>query len=162
VSFNFGPITLPTDFIAQFQEDLLQNIPIASAASSVNISPCWSKLGLNYLANTDTAISSSVASPAWSEVGLTYQANLDNSATTVQQVLEECPSPPPLPFLYQDIPALPASLLFDSLLTVACNELHELQYELLNLLTNVATHTTDFDMLVASVAAAQRAGASWS
>jgi len=60
-------------------------------------------------------------------------------------------SPPPSPFLYQDAPAPPASLLFDSLLTVTRNELHELQYQSLNLLSNVATHTTDFDVLVANL-----------
>jgi len=82
VSFTFGSITSPTDFVAQFNEDLFQ-VPVTSTASSINISPCWSELGLNYPANTDTAVSSSVTSPAWSEVGLTYQANLNASALAV-------------------------------------------------------------------------------
>ena len=147
VSFTFGTITSPADFITQFNEDLFQ-VPITSATSSVDISPCWSKLGLNYPANTDTAISSSIASPAWSKVGLTYQANLNNSTAAVQQAFEECLSPPPSSLLYQDIPAPLASLLFDSLLTVAHNKLHALQHKSLNLLTNVAAHTTNFDTLV--------------
>ena len=78
VSFTFGSIASPANFVAQF------NVPVASTASSVDVSPRWSELGLNYPANTDTAVSSSIASPAWSEVGLTYQANLDASAHAVQ------------------------------------------------------------------------------
>ena len=70
MSFTFGPIASPTDFVAQFNEDIF-NVPVASAASSTDVSPRWSELGLNYPANTDTAVSSSIASPAWSEVGLT-------------------------------------------------------------------------------------------
>jgi len=146
VSFTFGSIASPADFVAQFNEDVF-NVPIASAASSIDVSPRWSELGLNYPANTDTAVSSSVASPAWSEVGLTYQANVDASTAAINAHLEQV-SPPPSPFLYQDVPAPPASLLFDSLLTVACNKLHELQHASLNLLTDVATHTADFDMLL--------------
>jgi len=138
VSFNFGPIALPTDFVAQF------NVPAASAASSVDVSPRWSELGLNYPSNTNTSVT---ASPAWSEVGLTYQANVDASTAAVNAHLEQV-SPPPSPFLYHDVPAPPAGLLFDSLLTVARNELHELQHESLNLLTNVAAHTTLFDKIV--------------
>jgi len=38
VSFVFGTITSPTDFVAQFNEDIF-NVPIASAASSVDVSP---------------------------------------------------------------------------------------------------------------------------
>jgi len=126
VSFTFGSIASPTDFVVQFNEDVF-NVPITSAASSVDVSPRWSELGLNYPTNTDTAVSSSVASPAWSEVGLTYQANVDASTTLVNQLLPvDQVSPPPSPFLYQDISAPPASLLFNSLLTVARNELHNL------------------------------------
>jgi len=146
VSFTFGSIASPADFVAQFNEDVF-NVPIASAASSVDVSPRWSELGLNYPANTDTAVTSSVTSPAWSEVGLTYQANIDASTAAINNHLEQV-SPPPSPFLYQDAPTPPASLLFDSLLTVARNELHELQHASLNLLTNVAAHTTNFDALV--------------
>ena len=146
MSFTFGSIASPADFVAQFNEDVF-NIPIASAASSVDVSSHWSELGLNYPANTDTAVSSSVASPAWSEVGLTYQANVDTSTGTVNAHLEQI-SPPPSPFLYHNVPAPPASLLFDSLLTVAHNELHKLQHESLNLLTNVAAHTADFNAIV--------------
>jgi len=149
VSFTFGSITSPANFVAQFNKDVF-NVPTASAASSVDVSPRWSELGLNYPANTDTAVSSSVASPAWSEVGLNYQANVDASTAAVNAHLKQV-SPLPSPFLYHDVPAPPASLLFDSLLTVARNELHELQHALLNLLTNVATHTTDFDALVANI-----------
>jgi len=149
VSFTFGSIASPNDFVAQFNEDVF-NVPIASVASSIDVSPCWSELGLNYPANTDTTVSSSVASPAWSEVGLTYQANVDASNTAVNAHLEQV-SPLPSPFLYHDVPAPPASLLFDSLLTVARNELQELQHASLNLLTNVATHTADFDALVADI-----------
>jgi len=148
VSFTFGSIASPTDFVAQFNEDVF-NVPVASAASSVDVSPRWSELGLNYPANTDTAVSSSVASPAWSEVGLTYQANVNASTAAVNAHLEQI-SPPPSPFLYHDVPAPPASLLFDSLLTVARDELHALQHESLNLLTNVAAHTADFDALLAN------------
>ena len=83
VSFTFGSITSPADFVIQFQKDLFQ-VPIASATSSINISPHWSKLGLNYPANTNTAISSSVASPSWSKVGLTYQANINTSTAAIQ------------------------------------------------------------------------------
>jgi len=147
VSFIFGSIASPADFVAQFNEDVF-NVPVASASSSVDVSPRWSKLGLNYPANTDTAISSSVASPTWSEVGLTYQANVDASTAAVNAHLEQV-SPPPSPLLYHDVPAPPASLLFDSLLTVARNELHALQHESLNLLTDVATHTANFDALLA-------------
>ena len=151
MSFTFGSITSPTNFVAQFNEDVF-NVPVASAASSVDISPRWSKLRLNYPANTDTAVSSSVASPAWSEVGLTYQANVDTSNNLINELLPlDQVSPPPSPFLYQDVPALPASLLFDSLLTVARNELHDLQHQSLNLLTNVASHTANFDALVADI-----------
>jgi len=146
VSFNFGPLASPTDFVAQFNEDIF-NVPVASASSSVDVSPCWSELRLNYPDNTDTAITSSVASPAWSEVGLTYQANVDASTAAVNAHFEQV-SPPPSPFLYHDVPALPASLLFDSLLTVARNKLHELQHESLNLLTDIAAHTTLFDRIV--------------
>ena len=149
MSFTFGSIASPTDFVTQFNEDVF-NVPIASAASSVDISPHWSELGLNYPANTDTAVSSSVTSPAWSEVGLTYQANVDASTATINAHLEQV-SPPPSPFLYHDVPAPPASLLFDSLLTVTCNKLHDLQHQSLNLLTNIATHTADFDALVADL-----------
>jgi len=149
VSFTFGSIASPTDFVARFNEDVF-NVPIASAASSVDVSPHWSELGLNYPANTDTAVSSSVASPTWSEVGLTYQANIDASTAAINAHIKQV-SPPPSPFLYQDIPAPPASLLFDSLLTVARNKLHELQHASLNLLTDVATHTTDFNVLVADL-----------
>ena len=144
MSFNFEPIALPTNFIAQFNKDVF-NIPVASATSSVDVSPRWSTLGLNYPSNTNTSVT---ASPAWSEVGLTYQANVDASTAAVNAHLEHI-SPPPSPFLYQDIPAPSASLLFDSLLTVARNELHELQHQSLNLLTDVAAHTTNFDALVA-------------
>jgi len=146
VSFTFGPIASPTDFVAQFNEDIF-NILVASASSSVDVSPRWSELGLNYPANTDTAVSSSVASPAWSEVGLTYQANVDASTATVHAHLEQV-LPPPSPFLYHDIPAPPASLLFDSLLIVARRELHNVQHQSLNLLTDVAAHTANFDALV--------------
>jgi len=149
VSFTFGSIASPTDFVAQFNEDVF-NVPIASAASSVDVSPRWSELGLNYPANTDTTVSSSVASPTWSEVGLTYQANVDASTAVINAHIKQV-SLPPSPFLYQDIPAPPASLLFDSLLTVARNELHALQHESLNLLTDVAAHTTDFDAIVANL-----------
>jgi len=149
VSFTFGSIASPTDFVARFNEDVF-NVPIASAASSVDVSPRWSKLGLNYPTNTNTAVSSSVASPAWSEVGLTYQANVDASTAAINAHLEQV-SPLPSPFLYHDVPAPPASLLFDSLLTVARNELHALQHESLNLLTDVATHTANFDALLADV-----------
>ena len=126
MSFTFGSITSPTNFVAQFNEDVF-NVPVASAASSVDVSPRWSKLGLNYPANTDTAVSSSVASPTWSEVGLTYQANIDASTAVINNYLDQV-LPPPSPFLYQDVPAPPTSLLFDSLLTVARNELQELQH----------------------------------
>jgi len=144
VSFTFGSIASPTDFVAQF------NVPIASAASSIDVSPRWSELGLNYPANTDTAVSSSVASPAWSEVGLTYQANIDASTAAINAHVEQV-SPPPSPFLYQDVPAPPANLLYNSLLTVARNELHDLQYQSLNLLHDVAAHTANFDALVADI-----------
>jgi len=148
VSFTFGTITSPADFITQFNEDVF-NVPVASAASSVDVSPRWSKLRLNYPANTDTAVTSSIASPTWSEVGLAYQANIDASTNLINKLLPlDQFSPPPSPFLYQDVPAPPASLLFDSLLTVACNELHELQHQSLNLLTDVAAHTADFDVLL--------------
>jgi len=149
VSFTFGPIASPTDFVAQFNEDIF-NVPVASAASSVDISPRWSELGLNYPANTDTAVTSSVTSPAWSEVGLTYQANLDASAAAVQHAFhpDENILPPASPLLYHDIPAPPAGLLFSALLTVARSELHEVQHQSLNLLTDVAAHTADFDRLV--------------
>jgi len=149
VSFTFGSIASPTDFVVQFNKDVF-NVPIASAASSVDVSPHWSELGLNYPANTNTAVSSSIASPAWSEVGLTYQANVDAATATINAHLEQV-SPPPSPFLYQDIPTLPTSLLFDSLLTVARNKLHALQHESLNLLTNVATHVADFNEIVADL-----------
>jgi len=149
VSFIFGSIASPADFVAQFNEDVF-NVPIASAASSVNVSPHWSELGLNYPTNTDTAVSTSVASPTWSEVGLTYQANVDASTAAINAHLEQV-SPPPSPFLYQDVPAPPTSLLFDSLLTVARNELHALQHESLNLLTNVATHVANFNKIVADL-----------
>jgi len=149
VSFTFGSIASPTDFVARFNEDIF-NVPVASAASSVDVSPRWSELGLNYPANTDTTVSSSVASPTWSEVGLTYQANVDASTAAVNAHLEQI-SPPPSPFLYQDVPAPPASLLFDSLLTVARTKLRELQHESLNFLANVATHTADFDAILADV-----------
>jgi len=153
VSFNFGSIASPADFITQFQEDLFQNVPIASPASSVDVSPCWSELGLHYPDNTNTAISSSVASPNWSEVGHTYQANVDASTTAIQHTFRptEDTLPPPSPLLYHDVPAPPASILFDALLTVAHNKLHDLQYQLLNLLTNVATHTSDFNVLIADL-----------
>jgi len=151
VSFTFGSIASPADFVAQFNEDVF-NVPVTSAASSVDVFPCWSELGLNYSANTDTAVSSSIASPAWSEVGLTYQANIDASTALVNQLLPiDQVSPPPSPFLYQDVPAPPASLLFDSLLTVTRNELHALQHESLNLLTNVTTHIANFDKIVADL-----------
>jgi len=146
VSFIFGSIASPADFVAQFNEDVF-NVPIASAASSTDVSPRWSELGLNYPTNTDTAVSSSVASPAWSEVGLTYQANIDASTATINNLLKQV-SLPPSPFLYQDVPTPPTSLLFDSLLTVARNELHDLQHQSLNLLTDVAAHTADFDALL--------------
>ena len=146
MSFTFGSITSPTDFVAQF------NVPVASTTSSTDVSPRWSELGLNYPANTDTAVSSSIASPAWSEVGLTYQANVDASTALVNQLLPvDQISPPPSPFLYQDVPAPPASLLFDSLLTVTRNELHALQHESLNLLTNVATHIANFNEIIADL-----------
>jgi len=151
VSFIFGSIASPADFVAQFNKDVF-NVPVASATSSVDVSPCWSELGLNYPTNTDTAVSSSVASPAWSKVGLTYQANVDTSTNLINDLLPlDQVSPPPSPFLYQDVPAPPASLIFDSLLTVARNELHDLQHQSLNLLTNVASHTADFDALVADI-----------
>jgi len=149
VFFTFGPIASPTDFVVQFNEDIF-NIPVTSATSSTDISPCWSELGLNYSTNTDTAVSSSVASPAWSEVGLTYQANVDASTAAVNAQLEQV-SLPPSPFLYHDVPALPASLLFDSLLTVTRNELHDLQHQSLNLLTNVTAHTANFDEIIADL-----------
>src|SRR5712691_6674228 len=44
-----------------------------------------------------------------------------------------------------------AGLLFSSLLAVARDELHNLQHESLNLLTDVAAHTTDFDRLVEDI-----------
>ena len=163
MSFIFGTITSPTNFVVQFNEDIFQ-VPVASAASSVNVSPRWSELRLNYPTNTDTNISSSVASPAWSEVGLTYQANLDTSATAIQNALNDSPTatqhtflpsenvlPPASPLLYHDIPALPAGLLFNALLTIAHNELHDVQHQSLNLLFDVAAHTADFDVLVADV-----------
>jgi len=56
--------------------------------------------------------------------------------------------PPASPLLYHNAPAPPAGLLFDTLLTVACNELHDLQHQTLNLLTDVAAHTSNFDVLV--------------
>jgi len=149
VSFTFGSIASPADFVAQFNEDIF-NVPVASATSSVDVSPRWSELGLNYPANTDTAVSSSVASPAWSEVGLTYQANVDASTATVNAHLELV-SPPPSPFLYHDVPTPPAGLLFDSLLTIARNELHDLQHQSLNFLADVAAHTTHFDQIVEDV-----------
>jgi len=52
------------------------------------------------------------------------------------------------PFLYHNIPAPPASLLFNALLTITRNELYEVQHQSLNLLSNVAVHTTNFDKLV--------------
>jgi len=149
VSFTFGPIASPSNFVAQFNKDIF-NVPVTTAASSVDVSPRWSELGLNYPANTDTAITSSVTSPAWSEVGLTYQANVDASTATVNYVLRQDspPLPPPSPLLYHDAPAPPAGLLFDALLTVARHELHEVQHQSLNLLTDVAAHTAVFDRLV--------------
>jgi len=146
VSFTFGPIASPTDFVVQFNEDIF-NVPVASASSSVDVSPRWSELGLNYPSNTNTSVT---ASPAWSEVGLTYQANVDASNAAVNAHLEQV-SPPPSPFLYHDIPAPPASLLFDSLLTIVRHNLHELQHESLNLLSDVATHTAVFDQLVEDI-----------
>ena len=151
MSFILGSIASPTDFVAQFNEDVF-NVPVASAASSVDVSPCWSELGLNYPTNTDTAVSSSVASPAWSKVGLTYQANVDTSTNLINDLLPlDQVSPPPSPFLYHDAPAPSASLLYDSLLTVARNELHDLQHQSLNLLTNIASHTANFDALVTDI-----------
>jgi len=164
VSFTLGPIASPTDFVTQFNKDIF-NILVASAASSVDVSPRWSELGLNYPANTDTAVSSSVASssvasssvasssvasPAWSEVGLTYQANLDASAAAVQHAFHPSENvlPPASPLLYHDVPAPPAGLLFEALLTVARNELHNVQHQSLNLLSDVAAHTAVFDQLV--------------
>ena len=149
MSFTFGSIASPTDFVAQFNEDIF-NVPIASAASSVDVSPRWSKLRLNYPANTDTAATSSVASPTWSEVGLTYQANFDASTAAVQDAFlpSENTLPPASPLLYQDVPAPPAGLLFEALLTVAQTELHNVQHQSLNLLSDVATHTAVFDRLV--------------
>ena len=152
MSFTFGSITLPTNFVIQFNKDVF-NVPIASAASSIDVSPCWSELGLNYPANTDTAVSSSVTSPAWSKVGLAYQANLEASTTAVQHAFlpSENVLPPASPLLYQDVPAPPAGLLFDALLTVAHNELHDVQHQLLNLLSDVAAHTAVFDQLIEEV-----------
>jgi len=129
VSFNFGSLTSPTADVFQLQEDLFQYAPIASAAASIP------------------------ASPSWSEVGLTYQININNSDLAIQHAF--CPIedtlPPPSPLLYHDVPAPPAGVLFDALLTVAHNELHDLQHQSLNLLTDVAAHTTVFNCLVEEV-----------
>jgi len=131
VSFNFGFLTLPTDNIFQLQEDLSQYAPIASAATSIP------------------------ASPSWSEVGLTYQINVNNSSLAIQHALhpsqDDLPSHPPSPLLYHNASTPPVGLLFDSLLTVTHNELNQLQHKSLNLLSNVATHTSDFDALVAEI-----------
>jgi len=150
VSFNFAPIASPTDFLDQFQEDIV-NIPVASAASSVDVSPQWSQLGLH--PTHSTAPTSVTASPSWSDVGLEYQANVDASTQAVQHAFQPSENvlPPASPLLYHDVPAPPAGLLFDSLLVVARRELHDLQHESLNLLTNVAAHTTNFDALVADL-----------
>jgi len=59
--------------------------------------------------------------------------------------------PPPSPLLYHNTPTLPAGVLFDTLLTVAHNKLHDLQHQLLNLLTDVAAHTTLFDRIVKDI-----------
>jgi len=129
VSFNFGSIASPTDNVFQLQEDLLQYAPATSAAASIP------------------------ASPSWSEVGLTYQVNVDNSSVALQHTLREAspPLPPPSPFLYHDAPAAPAVALYDALLIIAHEELHSLQHESLNLLSNVASHTANFDALVADL-----------
>ena len=150
MSFNFAPIASPTDFLDQFQEDIF-NVPIASAASSVDVSPQWSQLGLH--PTNSTAPTSVTASPSWSDVGLEYQANVDASTQAVQHVFQPSENilPPASPLLYHDVPAPPAGLLFSSLLTVARNKLHELQHASLNLLTNIAAHTTDFDAIVADL-----------
>ena len=126
MSFNFGSLTSPTNNVFQLQEDLLQYAPTVSAAASIP------------------------TSPSWSEVGLTYQINTNNSTVAILHMFLPSKNvlPPPSPFLYHDVPALPASVLFDTLLTIAHNKLHELQHELLNLLSNVTTHTTDFNMLI--------------
>jgi len=147
VSFNFGFIASPADFLKQFQEDTF-NILVASVASSIDVSPQWSQLGLH--PTNSTAPTSVTASPSWSEVGLVYQANVDASTAAIQHTFlpSENISPLASPFLYHDVPAPSADLLFSALLTVACDELHELQHESLNLLTNVAAHTSDFDTLV--------------
>jgi len=81
VSFNFAPIASPTDFLDQFQEDLL-NFPVASAASSVDVSLQWSQLGLH--PTNSTTPTSVTASPSWSDIGLEYQANVDASTQAVQ------------------------------------------------------------------------------
>jgi len=150
VSFNFGPIASPTDFLVQFQDDLF-NVPVASPASSVNVSPQWSQLGLH--PTSSTAPTSITASPSWSDIGLEYQANVDASNQAIQQAFQPSENvlPPASPLLYHDVPAPPAGLLFDSLLIVACHKLHNLQHELLNLLTNVAAHTSDFDVIIADL-----------
>jgi len=99
VLFTFGSITSPTDFLDQFQEDIF-NVPIASVASSVDVSPQWSQLGLHL--NTSTATTSVTASPSWSEVGLNYQANVDASTQAVQHAFHpsEDVLPPASPLLY--------------------------------------------------------------
>jgi len=126
VSFNFGSLASPTADVFQLQEDLLQYAPVASAAASIP------------------------ASPSWSEVGLTYQININNSDLAIQHAFHpiEDTLPPPSPLLYHDVPALPAGILFDALLTVARNKLHDLQHQSLNLLTDIAAHTANFDSLV--------------
>ena len=129
MSFNFGSLASPTADVFQLQEDLLQYAPVASAAASIP------------------------ASSSWSEVRLTYQINLNNSTLAIQHAFHpiEDTLPPPSPLLYHDVPAPPAGVLFDALLTIARNELQELQQELLNLLTTVAAHTSDFDVLITDV-----------
>jgi len=150
VSFNFTPIASPTDFLDQFKEDIF-NVPVTSAASSIDVSLQWSQLGL-HPANS-TAPTSVTASPSWSDVGLEYQANVDASTQAIQHAFHPSENvlPPASPLLYHDVPAPPAGLLFDSLLVVARRELHNLQHKSLNLLTNVATHTSNFDALVADL-----------
>jgi len=150
VSFNFSSITSPTDFLVQFQDDIF-NIPIASTASSVDISPQWSQLGLH--PTNSTAPTSVTASPSWSDIGLEYQANVDASTQAVQQAFQPSENvlPPASPLLYHDTSPPPAGLLFNSLLIVVCHKLHDLQHESLNLLTDVAAHTSDFDAIVADL-----------
>jgi len=129
VSFNFGSIASPTTNVFQLQKDLFQYAPVASTAASIPVSP------------------------SWSEVGLTYQININNSDLAIQYAFRPIEDilPPPSPLLYHDVPVPPAGVLFDTLLTVARNELYDLQHQSLTLLTNIATYTANFDRLVEDI-----------